>query len=60
MSEYPPGWTCEKTTAQLEHYLLSQLQLALALAVAEHLEACADCTQQLMLLRVTVLRPARG
>lgn len=60
MHEYPPGWTCEKTKVQFERYVRSQLQLAQALAVAEHLEACPGCAQQLVLLRVTSLRPARG
>jgi len=58
MFEYPPSWTCEKTKVQFEHYIRSQLQLAQALAVAEHLEACPGCAQRLLLLSVTSLRPA--
>jgi len=59
MSEYPPGWTCEKTMVQFEHYFRSQLQLAHALAMAEHLESCPGCAQRLVLLMVTAVRPAR-
>jgi hypothetical protein len=51
--EYPPGWTCEKTVVQFEYYFVSRLELADALAVAEHLEACPGCAQQLVLLRMT-------
>lgn len=58
--EHPPGWTCEKTVVQLEYYLVSRLELADALAVAEHLEACLGCAQQLVLLRMTSSRRARA
>jgi len=43
--EYPPRWTCEVILVRLEGYLLRTLPLGEALAVAEHLEACASCTQ---------------
>ncbi|MFL5448329.1 MAG: hypothetical protein ACJ8A6_00950 [Gemmatimonadales bacterium] len=58
--EYPPGWTCEKTVVQLEYYFVSRLELSAALAVAEHLEACPGCAQQLVLLRMTPGRRARA
>jgi hypothetical protein len=58
--DYPAGWTCESTVLQLELYLLRTLPLAQALSVAEHLEACPECLQQLVLFRVTLSRPARG
>jgi hypothetical protein len=51
--EYPPGWTCEKTVVQFELYFVGRLKLADALAVAEHLEACPGCVEQLVLIRVT-------
>lgn len=60
MLDYPPGWTCEKTRVEFEDYCRSRLQLVQALAVAEHLEACPGCAQQLVLLRVTWVRPARA
>jgi anti-sigma factor RsiW len=47
--EYPTGWTCEVTVVKLELYLLGTLTLAEALAVAEHVEACANCAQCLVL-----------
>jgi hypothetical protein len=58
--EHPPGWTCEKTVVQFEYYFVSRLKLADALAVAEHLEACPGCAQQLILLRMTPGRQARA
>ena len=47
--EYPPGWTCEVTVLRFEFYLLGTLTRLDALAVAEHLEACACCAQLLAL-----------
>ncbi|HKP49210.1 MAG TPA: hypothetical protein VJU17_04275 [Gemmatimonadales bacterium] len=58
--EHPPGWTCEKTGLQIEYYLVSRLELADALAVAEHLEACPGCAHQLILLRMTTGRRVRA
>ena len=58
--EYPPDWTCEKTVVQFEYYFLSRLELADALAVAEHLEACPGCAHQLILLRMTTGRRVRA
>lgn len=49
MVEYPPRWTCEVTLLRVEAYLLRTLSLGEALAVAEHLEACASCPQWLVL-----------
>jgi Putative zinc-finger len=57
--DFPTGWTCERTLLQFEYYLLRTLPLAQALSVAEHLEACPECVQQLLLLRVSI-RPRRG
>jgi len=51
--EHPPGWTCEKTVVQFEYYFVSRLKLADALAIAEHLEACPGCAQELILFRLT-------
>jgi hypothetical protein len=59
MVEYPPGWTCQRTAVQFTSYVGRRLELAEALSVAEHLEACPGCAQQLVLFRVS-LRPARG
>lgn len=53
MVEYPPSWTCERITLRLERYILSMLPWGEALAVAEHIEACARCAQRLVLLRPT-------
>ena len=58
--EYPPGWTCEKAVLQFEYYFLSRLKLPDALALAEHLEACPECVQLLVLFRMTSARAARG
>jgi hypothetical protein len=55
MVDHPPGWTCERTVLQFEHYLLSTLLLREALAVAEHLEACDGCAQRLVLYRLTLV-----
>jgi anti-sigma factor RsiW len=51
--EYPPGWTCEVTVLRFEFYLLGTLTRLEALAVAEHLEACAACAQRLALITST-------
>jgi hypothetical protein len=55
--DYPTGWTCARTGLSFEHYLRSTLVLAESLAVAEHLEACEGCAQQLILFRVTITKP---
>ena len=57
--EYPPGWTCEKTVVQFEYYFVGRLKLADALAIAEHLEACPPCAQQLVVFRMLPGRSAR-
>jgi hypothetical protein len=49
--DYPSGWTCELVILRLEHYLLGTLSHDGALAMAEHLEACACCAQCLGLLQ---------
>lgn len=49
--EYPLDWTCEMVVVRLELYLVGSLTWAEALAVADHLEACADCIHQLALRR---------
>ena len=41
--DYPSGWNCELVVIKLELYLVGSLSWAESLAVAEHLEACADC-----------------
>jgi hypothetical protein len=51
---HPPGWTCQRTRQQFESYLLSALVLQEALALAEHLEACPDCGQQLVVFRLSL------
>jgi anti-sigma factor RsiW len=53
MVEYPPGWTCARITLHIERYILSTLARGEALAVAEHIEACAWCAQRLTLLGST-------
>ena len=45
--EYPTGWTCELVVVKLELYLVGSLSWAESLAVAEHMEACADCGSDL-------------
>jgi hypothetical protein len=57
---YPADWTCERAQVQLERYLLSTLSLGDSLAVAEHLEACVECTQRLVLFRATLVRHSRA
>jgi anti-sigma factor RsiW len=47
--EYPSGWTCELVTMKIEYYLIGSLPLSEALAVAEHIEACAVCAETLVL-----------
>jgi putative zinc finger protein len=53
MTEYPAGYTCEVVALRLERYVVGVLPRADALAVAEHLEACAWCIECLVLLRVS-------
>ena len=50
MTEYPHAWTCEVTVFRLEGYVRGTLDLADALAIAEHVEACAPCALLLMLM----------
>ena len=50
MVEYPSGWTCERITLKLEFYLLSKLSRGESLAVAEHVEACPECAEELVLM----------
>jgi hypothetical protein len=52
MTEYPAGYTCEVVALRLDRYVVGSLTRADALAVAEHLEACAWCTERLVLLGV--------
>jgi anti-sigma factor RsiW len=49
MTEYPAGWTCELVLVRLERYRTGTLPLLEALALAEHLEACMECAQRLVL-----------
>jgi hypothetical protein len=58
--DYPSGWTCERTARQFESYLLSTLALLDSLAVAEHLEACDECAQTILIYRFSLIRPPRG
>jgi hypothetical protein len=51
MTEYPAGYTCEVIALRLDRYAAGALPRADALAVAEHLEACAWCVERLVLLR---------
>jgi hypothetical protein len=51
MTEYPAGYTCEVIALRLDRYIVGALPRADALAVAEHLEACAWCIERLVLLR---------
>jgi hypothetical protein len=60
MVEYPPGWTCEQITLRIERYLLISLPRGEALAVAEHLEACAWCAQRVGLPGRTSAGSPRG
>lgn len=52
MTEYPAGYTCEITVLRLDHYVVGSLPRADALAVAEHLEACAWCFERFVLIRL--------
>jgi Putative zinc-finger len=56
---YPKEWTCERTTRQLEPYLLGTLVLHESLAVAEHVEACSACAQRLVIYRTRVVQWSR-
>ena len=58
--EYPSGWTCELIIVKLELYLHDTLSRGESLAVAEHLEACAECAQHLALWSVAVQGRSRG
>ena len=59
--EYPIGWNCELVIVRLELYLGARLPLDDALAIAEHLEACVECAQQLALRRAPMApEPGRG
>lgn len=58
--EHPSGWTCDRTALQLEPYLHGTLVLVEALAVAEHVEACAGCAQRLVLYRLTIIEHTHG
>ena len=49
MIEYPPGWTCELILLRLDRYVEDALPRRESLAVAEHVEACAECAQRLAL-----------
>ena len=53
---YPDGMSCEVVIARLELYLASSAPLGEALGIAEHLEACPECHQELLLLRLTMTR----
>ena len=57
--DYPPGWTCERTIVQFEVYLKTTMDLREALAVAEHVEACVECAERLILFRATRVRWSR-
>jgi anti-sigma factor RsiW len=52
--EYPPGWTCEVTVVRIERYVMRTLPRPDALAVAEHIEACAACAQLVALLSMKI------
>jgi len=54
--EYPSGWTCEVTVVRLERYVVPSLPCREMLAVGEHLEACVECAQALVLLRAGTRR----
>ena len=60
MVEYPSGWTCELTVVKFELYLRDTLSRSESLAVAEHLEACVECAQHLVLWSVEVQGRRRG
>jgi len=61
MMDYPPGWTCEVVVVRLERYVVHTLPRAEALAIAEHIEACAACAQLVALLSAAVTASrARG
>ena len=49
MIDYPTGWTCELILLRLDRYLANTLPRSESLAVAEHVEACAECAQRLAL-----------
>ena len=50
-TEYPAGYTCDVIALRLDRYVMGTLARADALAVAEHLEACAWCEERFALLR---------
>jgi hypothetical protein len=58
--DFPAGWTCERTTRQFESYLLSRLALLESLAVAEHLEACEECSHSIVIYRMMLIESRRA
>jgi predicted anti-sigma-YlaC factor YlaD len=54
VTEYPAGYTCEVIALRLDRYIAGTLARLDAIAVAEHLEACAWCMERLMLLSVGI------
>lgn len=56
MTEYPATWTCELVAVRLERYLVEALPRRELLAVAEHVEACAECAHRLVFLRIEAPR----
>ena len=58
--EFPSGWTCERTTRQFDLYLEATITLSDSLSIAEHLEACVECAQRLVLFRATLVRHPRA
>jgi hypothetical protein len=53
MTEYPFGWTCEITILRFERYLHATLPLDESLALAEHIEACVNCAERLLVVELT-------
>ena len=45
---------------RLERYILRTLSWGDSLEVAEHLEACTDCSERLLVLRATLVAPSAG
>ena len=58
--DYPAGWTCERIVLQLEVYLRSVTSPGESWAIAEHVEACVECAQRLVLFRATLVVRRRG
>ncbi len=60
MTTYPRDVDCNVVLPRLDRYLAHMLRWDEALQVADHLEACVECSEQLVMLRATTLVQTRA